>query len=965
MASRIDFEGLAAQLLARAESLVSEWLPGGTLQGHEYVCADLTGGKGRSLSVNLRTGQWADFAADLKGGDLVSLYAAVRGLSNGDAARELGAAQRPDHLHGSREKQPSASRRNRRGDEWEVLTPVPDGAPAPDFKHFHYERPERTWAYRRGGQLFGYVVRFRTSEGGKEILPHTWCRDRSDASDAARWHWKQWPEPRPLYLAAGDLSDRPVLLVEGEKCADAAHQLVGKHFDVVSWPGGSKAWQKADWSWLAGRNVTLWPDCDAKRVQLTPQEKARGVDPMSKPLLEEAKQPGMSAMIGIGALLAGDQRCEVRLCEVPAPGAVPDGWDVADAIEGGWDETRVLEFLERAKPLAQQRTSSRKAAPAKKDRASAPDRFSVDEWGVWFTPIDQEGSAGKLIFVCSFLIVIALVRDASGASWGYLVEFTDPSGARKTIVIAARLLASDGAELRAVLLDQGVRIPATTPARRLLAVYLQSRNVKEFARCVDRTGWHAPGDFVLASRVLSSAEGDGERKVLQAEGRVDDVIRIRGTFDGWRQVATFARGNSRLLFAISCACAAPLVRLARVDSGGFHFRGASSSGKTTVMRVAASFFGPPDTYMQRWRATDNALESLAYSYCDLLLILDELAQVDPRVAGDSAYLLANETGKARSTRQGTARARATWKLLFLSTGEVSLASHMAAGGKQARAGQEARLVDIPAEVSDGTVFEAIHGEDSHGAFAERLDALTARHHGSPGIEWLQWLVDRALDLPRRLARELDACADEFTPEAAAGQVRRVARRFALVAIGGELAIEAGILPWGAGEAKAAARRCFNDWLTHRPGGVGNAEEAEMLRQVRRWLELNAEGRLAWFHRAIDDRSPTKGLRAGFRKLVGPGGRAVESNADHVGAYGIDGPSEADALDSLTEFYLLPEVFDSEICSGLDPRAVKRLLKERGYLMPDKGRPFDSRVRIPGLGLTRCYRVVPTIFAGDE
>ena len=186
-----------------------------------------------------------------------------------------------------------------------------------------------------------------------------------------------------------------------------------------------------------------------------------------------------------------------------------------------------------------------------------------------------------------------------------------------------------------------------------------------------------------------------------------------------------------------------------------------------------------------------------------------------------------------------------------------------------------------------------------------------------------------------------------------------------MAIGGELAVEAGVLPWKPGESTAAARRCFNDWLAHRPGGARNAEEAAMLSQVRRWLELNAEGRLAWFHRAIDDRSPTKGLRAGFRKLVGPNGRAVESNADHVGAYGIDGPSEADALDSLTEFLLLPEVFDSEVCQGLDPRAVKRLLKARGYLVPDKGRPFDARVRIPGLGLTRCYRVMPAIFAGDE
>lgn len=777
---RIDFERLAAQLLARAESLVSDWLPGGTIQGHEYVCADLTGGKGRSLSVNLKTGQWADFAADLKGGDLVSLYAAIRGLSNGAAARELGAAEKHDHLSGSQVKQPAASQRKRPGDEWEVVTPVPSGARAPDFKHTHRKSPERTWAYRRAGQLLGYVVRFRTSDGGKEIMPHTWCRSLSDSSGAACWRWKQWADPRPLYLAAGDLSGRPVLIVEGEKCADAARAIIGQHFDVVSWPGGSKAWQKADWSWLAGCQVTLWPDCDAKRVQLTPQEKESGADPASKPLLDEPRQPGMSAMLGIGALLAREHDCQVKLCQIPAPGGMPDGWDVADAIEvDGWDEARILAFLEEAKPIAHQRASVRKAAQSKRERAAAPDRFSVDDSGVWFTPIDQEGGAGKRTFVCSPLRVVALTRDTAGASWGYLLEFVDPAGAVKTWAMAARLLAAEGAELRAALLDQGVRIPATTTARRLLPLYLQSRAVKEFARCVDRTGWHAPGDFVLASRVLSSPEGDGERKVLQGDGRFEDVLRIRGTLASWHTIAQLARGNSRLAFAISLAAAAPLVRLARVGSGIFHFRGGSSTGKTTLARVAASFYGAPDSYVRLWRATSNGLEALCASYSDLLLILDEVSQSLAQEAGEVASMIGNESMKVRSTRTGGVRAQVTWKLLCLSTGEISLAAHMASAGKRVLAGQEVRMPDIPAEVSEGTVFENVHGEESHGAFAERLDALAARHHGSAGMAWLEWLVDRVIDLPRRLSAMLDAVSADLVPEAAAGQVRRVARRFAL------------------------------------------------------------------------------------------------------------------------------------------------------------------------------------------
>src|SRR5690606_18906244 len=85
----INFTALAEALLARADNLVPDWLPGGHLNGHEWVCGSLSGGKGTSCSVNITTGAWADFAADEKGGDLVSLYAAIRGLSMGKAAVQV------------------------------------------------------------------------------------------------------------------------------------------------------------------------------------------------------------------------------------------------------------------------------------------------------------------------------------------------------------------------------------------------------------------------------------------------------------------------------------------------------------------------------------------------------------------------------------------------------------------------------------------------------------------------------------------------------------------------------------------------------------------------------------------------------------------------------------------------------------------------------------------------------------
>ena len=87
----INFAAFAASLLPDAERLVASWLPNGKRRGHEWMVGSLNGEAGDSLSINLRTGKWADFAGKDKGGDLLSLYAAVRGLSQLEAARELGA----------------------------------------------------------------------------------------------------------------------------------------------------------------------------------------------------------------------------------------------------------------------------------------------------------------------------------------------------------------------------------------------------------------------------------------------------------------------------------------------------------------------------------------------------------------------------------------------------------------------------------------------------------------------------------------------------------------------------------------------------------------------------------------------------------------------------------------------------------------------------------------------------------
>ena len=96
----IRFQDLATALLARVETLLPSWLPGGRWVGHEWVCASLSGGSGRSCSVNRNNGHWADFAGDDKGGDLISLYAAIHGLDMGHAALQLARQEGLEHVAG-------------------------------------------------------------------------------------------------------------------------------------------------------------------------------------------------------------------------------------------------------------------------------------------------------------------------------------------------------------------------------------------------------------------------------------------------------------------------------------------------------------------------------------------------------------------------------------------------------------------------------------------------------------------------------------------------------------------------------------------------------------------------------------------------------------------------------------------------------------------------------------------------
>lgn len=268
----------------RMEELVRQLLPGGKRVGHEWKAGDISGGPGDSLTVELegeKAGLWCDQAAD-QGGDLIDLIAANQMLSIGKAIgwlrNYLGIKSDPDDR---------------------PFNPLEFGFKRKD--EAVYRKGSKAWTYRdSAGNPIAWVVRFDGPNGKKDILPLRMIDGKP------RWKGFTKGESKPIYNLH-QLSRRtgqPILIVEGEKTADAAAAIFSDHI-VLTWMGGTKNVAFADWTPVrqaadAGAAVILWPDADS---------------------------PGREAMTYLKAIFP--------TAHLVNTAGLPDGWDLADPVPDG------------------------------------------------------------------------------------------------------------------------------------------------------------------------------------------------------------------------------------------------------------------------------------------------------------------------------------------------------------------------------------------------------------------------------------------------------------------------------------------------------------------------------------------------------------------------------------------------------------------------------------------------------
>ncbi|WP_261524584.1 phage/plasmid primase, P4 family [Burkholderia multivorans] len=270
------------ELIARLESVLTTMFPAGKKRRGKFLIGDVLGSPGDSLEVVLegeKAGLWTDRATG-DGGDIFALIAAYLGANvHTDFPRVLDEAA--DLLGRSRSVPVRRAKKE---------APVDDLGPA-----------TAKWDYFDvTGKLIAVVYRYDPPGRKKEFRP--WDAKRRKMAP---------PDPRPLYNQPGLAAASQVVLVEGEKCAQAliAIGVVA----TTAMHGANAPVDKTDWSPLAGKSVLIWPDRD-------------------KPGWDYAAQAAQTV------LTAGAKSCHILY----PPEEAAEGWDAADAIAEGFDVSSFL-----------------------------------------------------------------------------------------------------------------------------------------------------------------------------------------------------------------------------------------------------------------------------------------------------------------------------------------------------------------------------------------------------------------------------------------------------------------------------------------------------------------------------------------------------------------------------------------------------------------------------------------------
>ena len=826
-----------------------------------------------------------------------------------------------------------------------IVVPIPPNTPPrPDFLP-QLGNVSQRWTYHdQHGHPVLYVCRFDTifsetkGKMGKQFRPQTLWQDGNGAID---WKWKSLEDGRPLYnlhLISEADETVPILIVEGEKAADAAQALFPQMIATTSMNGANSV-AKTDWQLMRGRTCLIAPDQDEAGEKYLAS------------VIAELQKVGVSKIkkLDLGLLA----RAEAAHAEVDISDStgIPEGYDLADALAAGWTPDRLSKFFE-AHPDALCSVQG-----AQGDLVTDEDDDDVLEGGLlsipgWNFRSDETG-VHKIerrydkkqkrwvevpTWVCGPLRILGRARTSESEGWGWLVEITDPDSNIKSVVLPAADFVGTAQDAIRRLIGLGLTYVPSSLKKELLIEYICGSQPEQRVRFAEQTGW-AGASFAVPEFSV------GPETVICDLGEANNLYQTAGSFETWQKMAALATGNSRMALFMSMAFAGPLLGPLEQESGGINIYGEQGCGKSTILHAAGSAWGGTPgqkTFVRPWMGSVAAMEGVALASSDTFLVLDEVGQAKPDTLGEISYFFGNGSGNNRATTIGKLRNSASFRVMFASSGEKTMSQAIADNSRNGRAmgGQLQRILDVPADAGYGMgVVEDLHGFADSRRFVEYINQTANSHYGHAARRFLEAFIsarEEAMDLVQTV---IDGFVDDVCPMDASDQIKRAAKRFGLIAGAGELAVSYGILPWPGGEAISATTRCFHDWIDARGAHEFSHETIDAIRTVQDFISRHGEAR---FQR-IRSRNDNDGNefysvvhnRVGFRKRMERG----------------------------IQYIVLPEVFRSDVCRSHNVDMVLQTLKAQGLLeLGEDGRPI-KKMRLPDQKESvRCVVLLPGILS---
>jgi hypothetical protein len=706
----------------------------------------------------------------------------------------------------------------------------------------------------------------------------------------------------------------------------------GEPLDLVVWVEGEKKSLACDqlgfvcvgltgvWMWGAGdteREGDRLNDLILKHVKIAGRAHVICFDADAR----SNSNVMLAAQRFAGLLLANGATSVTFICPPLVEGG-PKGVDDYLAAHGA-EATRaliasagVIEPLDPKQPLQRVRSVLRDDDAPIDAGALVPPGYEIQRDGSLWAAAKSEKKGDELVSHVPMFITRKLVDVYTGDERVELA-FAAKIGESKVwrTISASRRAIGEARTMVAELAPLGA--PVTSNSASKIVDWLEAyervnTHAYERVACVSRFGWHTVGGSspVFVGAVTYSSDGDADESpganassiTLDARGdrrKVVDAMKPRGTLEGHLIALRKAwAADSVCAVAICAAFAATLLEPLRAPNFAVHLPGESSRGKTSMLKIAASVFGDPESaqVVASWNVTNVGAEIRAAQLCDLPQCYDEVGGGDPQAIERLVYSLINGGGRTRAQRDLTLRETSSWRTILLSTGERALADEMAATGAQVR------IVTLPV---------AGFGKLT-GAEIDELREACAANAGQAGDAWLRRIVEQDADdweESRAVTREIHGDLRARSPKDSLQG--RVAGYFALLVSTETMLAEAFQL----GEENGATMHAAFDALTQSEPVQGIAERARdmvgdrILQEPEAFPELDA---------ATDEGSEIEPKRTGKTR------------------YGF---VKGDRV------FLIPGAF-RKLCADnrLTAREVLREWKRLGWLVHDRGR-FDKTVRV--------------------